>query len=149
VKDARFDQKDRVILHALKKNARTTLATLSHELRIPRATVHERIAKLERSGIIKRYTIEEDHERTGLPALSFIFVSTETAADPTAISKKMGRLDGVLGIYRISGDWDLLVKLRGKSAEEIGTAVAERIRKIPGVSRICTIPVFETVKDGI
>ena len=147
---ARLDQKDQEILLALRKDSRKTLADLSQELGIPRATVHERISKLRRSGIIRKFTIEQDYSRTGLPALSFVLASyNRSGKSQDLVAKKLSRLSNVLGVYVISGEWDFLLKIRGTSIEDIGTNVADSISRLPEISRIQTVACFEAVMDEI
>ena len=151
MKDILLDQKDHDILHALSKNSRKTVADLSNELGIPRATVHERIMKLRKNGVIKRFTIEQDYGKVGLPTLAFVFISYDRTAaiDQHQLAKKVGEVGGVLGVYVVSGEWDLLIKVRGKSIEHIGTLIVDGIRKIPGIAKTHTIACFEVVKDEI
>ncbi len=145
--DARLDQKDHVILHALKKDARKTIAEISHVLGIPRATVHERIMKLVRSGVIRRFTIEQDYGKVGIPALVFVYASSDSAAGPGQLAKKLGRIDGVTGVYLTSGEWDILVKIRGKSIEDIGKKAVEQIRKTEGIAKLKTTACFDVIQD--
>ena len=145
--DARLDQKDHVILHALKKDARKTIAEISHALGIPRATVHERIMKLVRSGVIKRFTISQDYGRLGLPALAFVHISSDSTVGPEQVAKKLGGIEGVMGVYLTSGEWDILVRLRGKSIEDIGKGAIEQIRKTKGVEKLKTTACFDVIQD--
>jgi DNA-binding Lrp family transcriptional regulator len=151
VNQARLDQKDQEILLALRKNARKTIAHLSQELGIPRATVHERIKKLRRSGVIKKFTIEQDYARIGLPALSFILASYNRSGknEQEKVAKKLAELSNVRGVYIISGEWDFLVKVRGQSIADIGTRTADSISRLPEISRTHTVACFETVMDEI
>lgn len=146
-----LDQKDQDILHALKKNSRKTVAELSKDLGIPRATVHERIMKLRKIGVIKRFTIEENYVLTGLPTMAYVFISYDRNAllDQHQLARKISGISGVLGVFVVSGDWDLLLKIRGKSIEHIGTVIIDQIRKIPGIQKTHSIACFETVKDDI
>jgi len=147
----KMDEFDFCILHSLKKDARTTIAALSLSLGIPRATVHERISRMKRAGVIKRFTIEEDYSKTGLPTLSFVFVEYDKGArtDQHEVARKISSIPGVLGVYIVSGEWDLLVKVRGKNIEDIGNIILERIRTTPGVFKTYTMACFEVAKDEI
>ncbi|MBN1170114.1 Lrp/AsnC family transcriptional regulator [Candidatus Micrarchaeota archaeon] len=146
-----LDQKDQDILHALQKDSRKTVAELSNELGIPRATVHERIVKLRKTGVIKRFTIEQDYGRTGKPTMAFVFASYDRNAhiDQHQLAKKVSQVGGVLGVYVVSGEWDLLIKVRGKSIEHIGTLIVDEIRRLPGIFKTHSIACFEAVKDDI
>lgn len=145
--DARLDQKDHVILHALKKDARKTIAELSHALGIPRATVHERIIKLVRSGVIKRFTIDQDYSQLGLSAVVFVYISSGGSTSHEQLAKVLSGIDGVKGVYLISGEWNILVKIRGKSIKDIGKTAVEDIRKIKGVGKLKTMACFDVIQD--
>ena len=151
MKDIKLDEKDLLILEALHKDARQTIAELSNELGIPRATVHERIVGLRESGVIRRFTIEQDYKMTGLPTLSFVFAEYDRTAkaDQHEVAKTIGKIPGVFGVYIVSGEWDLLIKIRGKSIEDIGTMILDKIRAVPGVYKTYTISCFEIAKDEI
>ncbi len=151
MRKVRLDQKDHVILHALKKDARKTIADLSNELGIPRATVHERIMKLKKIGVIRRFTIEQDYSLIGLPTMAFVFASYERSAkiNQHQLARQIAKISGVYGVYIVSGEWDLLIKIRGKSIEEIGMLIVDRIRQTPGIFKTHTIACFEAVLDEV
>ena len=54
----KIDQKDQIILTLLEQNSRASIQLLSKATGMPASTVHHRVKKLEREGIIKKYTIE-------------------------------------------------------------------------------------------
>ncbi len=145
----KMDEIDYSILHVLKKDARKTVAEISLHLGIPRATVHERISRMRKSGVIRRFTLEEDYSKTGLPTLSFVFVEYDKGArtDQHEVARKIASVPGVLGVYIISGEWDMLVKVRGRSIEDIGSIIIENIRATPGVLKTYTMACFEVAKD--
>ena len=151
IKSIKLDEKDYTILEALKEDSRSTIAELSNRLGIPRATIHERIVRLSKAGVIKRFTIEPDYKKTGMPTLTFVFASYIQAArtDQHEAAKKVSQIPGVLGVYIISGEWDLLIKVRGKSIEDIGTLILDRIRNTPGIAKTYTMACFEVAKDEV
>lgn len=147
----KLDENDFHILDALKLDARKTIAELSSELGIPRATVHERIMRMKKAGVIKRFTIEQDHLITGLPTLSFVFAEYDRQAklNQHEVAKQIAKIPGVYGVYIISGEWDILIKARGRTIEDIGNLLLERIRSTPGVSKTYTMACFEVAKDEV
>jgi DNA-binding Lrp family transcriptional regulator len=48
----------------------------------------------------------------------------------------------------ISGEWDILAKVRGQSIESIGELVLEKIRTTPGVARTLTMASFAAIREG-
>ncbi|MBI5227451.1 Lrp/AsnC family transcriptional regulator [Candidatus Micrarchaeota archaeon] len=147
----KLDEHDYSLLSSLNKDARQTIAELSTELGIPRATVHERIVRMKKAGVIKRFTIEQDYTKIGLPTLSFVFAAYDQSvkSNQHSVAERIGKISGVLGVYIISGEWDLLIKIRGKSIEDIGTVILDQIRETPGVIKTYTMACFDMVKDSL
>ena len=65
------------------------------------------------------------------------------------LAKRIAELSGVYEVHIISGEYDLLLKVRGKSLEEIGKLVVDKLRQLKGVGRTLTCACFETVKEEI
>ena len=151
MKDIKLDEKDLLILDALQKNARKTITELSNEFGIPRATVHERIAGLRKSGVIRRFTIEQDYQKTGLPMLAFVFAEydRQSGINQHEVARNIAKLPGVLGVYVLSGEWDLLIKARGRNIEDMGNLIIDRIRNVPGVFKTYSMTCYEVAKDEI
>lgn len=148
--EIKLDEYDFQLLQALKQDARKTIAELSTLLGIPRATVHERISRMKKAGVIRRFTIEEEYSKIGLPTLSFVFVEydRQSRIDQHEVARNIAKISGVLGVYIVSGEWDMLIKVRGKSIEDIGNIILERIRTTPGVFKTYTMACFEVAKDS-
>jgi Lrp/AsnC family leucine-responsive transcriptional regulator len=50
-------------------------------------------------------------------------------------------------VHIITGDWDLLIKLRAENVDAIGKFVVDKLRLIKGLEKTLTCMVFETVKE--
>jgi DNA-binding Lrp family transcriptional regulator len=50
-------------------------------------------------------------------------------------------------VHIITGDWDLLIKLRSESVDAVGKFVVDKLRLIKGLEKTLTCMVFETVKE--
>jgi Lrp/AsnC family transcriptional regulator, leucine-responsive regulatory protein len=146
--DDMLDEKDLAILKALEEDSRRTTKAISEDLGIPRATVHERIKRMVEKGIIKRFTITLDHSALGEPIVAFILVSflPNAKASQREVAQRISHLDGVFDVHLISGEYDMLVKVRGKSMEDIGALVIDRIRDVKGVGRTLTCVSFAQIK---
>ena len=144
-----IDKKDESILTELKKNARKTTKNIAKTVKIPRVTVHDRIQKMINNGIIKSFTVIPDFQKIGFPSKVFIFVSFLHSTDVSQreLAKRIAKIPGVYEVHIISGEYDLLLKARGKSLEEIGEIVIDRLRNIKGVGKTLTFACFKTVKE--
>jgi DNA-binding Lrp family transcriptional regulator len=146
---AGMDAKDRAILRLLQRNARQSIMELADAVAMPRATVQDRVRKLERSGIIQQYTARLAYDRLGLPATAFVLISflPGTSVSQRELAQQIAKLDGVFDVHVISGEWDILLKVRGGSIEDVGKIVIDRLRTLPGVGRTVTCTSFWTVKE--
>jgi len=144
-----IDNKDQIILNELKKNSRVTTKDLSKNVKIPRVTVHDRIQKMIKNGVIKSFDVKIDYNKIGLPTEVFIFVSFLPNANISQreLAKRISKLERILEVHIISGEYDLLLKVIGKSLEEIGEIVIDKLRNIKGVGKTLTFACFQTVKE--
>jgi len=144
-----LDEKDRAILKELEKDSRRSTKSIAKDLNIPRATVHERIRRMTERGIIKGFTVVPDFGKLGEPVTAFIFVSflPNNNQSQRELADRISRLDGVHEVHLISGEHDILLKVRGESMERIGDLVIDKIRQMDGVGRTLTCTCFATVKD--
>ncbi|HVL86536.1 MAG TPA: Lrp/AsnC family transcriptional regulator [Candidatus Thermoplasmatota archaeon] len=146
-----LDEKDLAILRELRENAKKTTKTISERTNVPRTTVHDRIGKMESNGTIRKYTLVPNYERIGEATTAFVFISHDQSQGVSQgeLAKKISEIQGVYEVHLISGDWDLLVKVRGKDVESIGRMVLERLRPFPGVGKTLTSTVFQTMKEEV
>ena len=144
-------EKDRRLIEELRRDGRATLTSLSGRLGVPRVTLHDRMARLKREGVIRRFTVVTDPALEGLGTAAFVLVSFERNGKVTqrTVAEAAGRLPGVQEVHVIAGEWDMLLKVRGESLEAIGRLVVEKLREVPGVASTVTLPCFFTVKDAL
>jgi Lrp/AsnC family leucine-responsive transcriptional regulator len=144
-----LDEKDRAILMELRKDARRSTKAIAKDLNIPRATVHERIKRMMDKGVIRGFTVIPDYAQLGEPVTAFVLVSFLPNNDVSQreLAGKIASLEGVQEVHLISGEHDILIKVRGSSMEGIGSLVIDQLRMIPGVGKTLTIASFASVKD--
>lgn len=123
------DETDLKILEILRKNARTPYTSIAKELGISEAAVRKRINKLERNGIIKRFTI--DYELAN-EIRAIVMIKTTPQIPTPEISKKIITIQGVEIVYETTGDYDIIAIIRGNSIASINRTIDE-IRSVQGV----------------
>lgn len=139
-----MDVTDQQLLSLLRKDARTSVATLAGKLGVSRGTVSNRITKLEDAGIIVGYTVRlrPDAQPNEISAWMSVAVSgNETRA---VIASLLGE-PGVACLHDTNGRWDLLAELRAANLAEL-SHVLERIRLIRGISSTETSIHLETYR---
>ncbi len=144
-----LDEKDSSILEELMRDSRKTTKAIARELGIPRATVHDRIEKMEQKLIIKKYTAVPDYSQLGQGVIAFVLVQfeSERGLSQRDTADDIALIPGIFEVHMISGEYDMLLKVRGSSMEEIGKLVIDRLREVKGVARTLTCACFTTVKE--
>lgn len=144
-----IDKKDETILSELKKNARQSTKSIAKHTNIPRVTVHDRIQKMIDRGVIKSFDVNIDYQKIGFSSEVFIFISFLPNPDVSQrqLAKRIAKLAGVYEVHIISGEYDLLLKVRGSSLEDIGKLVVDKLRQLQGVGKTVTFACFETIKE--
>jgi DNA-binding Lrp family transcriptional regulator len=127
---------EEALLRLLQEDARQSLADLARKLGLARATVQERMTRLERKGVIAGYTV-----RPG-PALMAHGVSAHSLArlEPKQTQQTYAQLRSmpqVQAVYAISGEFDALIVLRAANTAELDAALDE-LGRLPGVLRTQT-----------
>lgn len=130
---ANLDQTDRDLLALLRIDAREPVSSLARKLDLARSTVQERIARLEKSGVIAGYTIRsgEDFAERQILAHVMISVDPKMAASLTADLKKMPE---VRSLSAISGAFDMMADVAAETTARID-AVLDAIGHLKGVQK--------------
>lgn len=143
-----MDKKDLEILEMLREDARSTVVEIASQLDMPRTTVQERIRRMTQSGLIKKFTAIPDYSMLGNPVTAFVLVSF--MAGPVSqrdLAEQIAKIPGVYEVHLISGEWDIVLKVRAESMEKIGSLVIDRLRAMKGVAKTVTCACFNTVKE--
>ena len=138
-----IDEKDMEILRALKEDSKRSINALSKITGIPPATVHHRIRKLEQDKVIKRYSISVDKEKIGFPIGAYIFItvkpSGEHRLDQREIANKLARHEFVEEASVLTGEVDMMLKVRVRSMNDLDKFVLDYLRNFEGIERTRTL----------
>jgi Lrp/AsnC family leucine-responsive transcriptional regulator len=141
VRSRPLDQIDRVLLAALQQRGRLRLEDLARRVELSPSSVHDRLRRLEREGVIRNWTITVAPEALGLTVLAFVGVH---ASRPCAeLIEPLARIHEIEEYHSIAGPLSFLVKLRASSTEHL-LELIERLKQIPGVEATETTVVLKT-----
>lgn len=130
VKNLNLDDKDILILRILEENCKIPLKEMSKLLNISEAAISKRIRKLERNGIIKRYTIDIDYNKLNLKEV-FIGINIKPEKYIDAINEIKNRFSRY---YLTNGDHNIIIYFVGTD-KDIYKAI-EEIKNIDGIEKI-------------
>lgn len=145
---AKIDELDERLLRELSRDGRAPVAALARRLKVPRSTVQERIDRLKRSGVIKRFEAVVDKSKLGQPTMVYILASfmPGTGGIHREVARGLMGIPGVEAVAMISGEWDLLLRVRGESTEAVGNLIVDRLRTIPSIARTQSMASFYCVE---
>jgi Lrp/AsnC family leucine-responsive transcriptional regulator len=141
-----LDGTDRQIIALLADDARTSQRQLARQLNMSPPAVGDRIARLERAGVIRGYTV-----RIGWPALGYVTaylaVTAVQGADQAAIIRALHQLPEVEEILVITGSMDLLTRLRVRDHNHLRQLLLSQVWQIDGVQRTETFVELATMPE--
>ncbi len=113
VEEIALDKKDLAILHLLQKNARITVKEISDKIHLSTTPVHERIKRMEASGVIKQYATLVDHTKVNKGLMVICYVSLKQHSKNAGVNfiKTINALQEVIECYSISGEFDFMLKV--------------------------------------
>lgn len=143
-----LDNKDKNILDALKENSRLSTQQIAKKIFIPITTVHNRIKKLEKEGIIKKYTVILDNKKIGKQITAYVLIVVDYISLKEAnltqhqLAKKIKENPNVEEIAIVTGGTDILLKVRVSDIDELDSFITKYLRNTGGVEKTQTLVVL-------
>lgn len=135
---------DRQLIALLRDNARMSVTELAQRLRVSRATVQNRIDKLEQSGVIIGYTVRLKPEAEGHRIRAWMGIAVEGNKAQAVLQALRGE-PHVYALHSTNGRWDIVTELRADTLEQFDRVLG-RIRLIPGIAATETSLLLSTHK---
>ena len=135
---------DRQLIALLRDNARMSVTELAQRLRVSRATVQNRIDKLEQSGVIIGYTVRLKPEAEAHRIRAWMGIAVEGNKAQAVLQALRGE-PHVYALHSTNGRWDIVTELRADTLEQFDRVLG-RIRLIPGIAATETSILLSTHK---
>ncbi len=143
----RLDALDRRILDILQQDARRSRAEIGQDVGLSAAAVHERIKKLERAGVIRRYAALLDPERAQCDLLAFVEVYIDEPGHEQKFLNEVASMGEIQEYHRVTGKATCLLKVRVRDRRALQHLILDRIIAVPGVRGTETVVVLSTAKE--
>ncbi|MFN3871845.1 MAG: Lrp/AsnC family transcriptional regulator [Ignavibacterium sp.] len=144
----KIDSIDKQILSILQQDAQITNVELAKKVGISPSSMLERVKRLEKNGIIKRYVALVDPTKVSKSVFAMVSVSLSAhqLSSIDQFTRIIKKLDEVLECYHVAGEEDFILKVAVSSIEEYEKFILSKLTKINGVNKINTKFVLSTVK---
>ena len=137
------DAVDRQLLDALRANARATYAELARIVNLSAPAVHERVAKLEASGVITGYHASVSPESLGYAMNALVGIFLTDSADTDVVAEQLSALPTVEHCWFVAGEETFVVKVRVPDVAGLEAAI-RTLNAMAGVARTRTTVVLST-----
>jgi len=150
---ATLDAGDLSILKIIQENCRLTAREISGQTGLPVTTVFAKIKRIERLGLVKGYRAVLKAEELGANTTAFIFASFAYKSEERLISqrkvaKEIANFAEVQEVHIVSGEWDILIKVKARDVNSVGRFVVDKLRLVRGIEKTLTCLVFESEKES-
>lgn len=139
-----LDQKDFALIEALQQNASRRLEDLAKMVHLAPSSVHDRLQRLERVGIIRQWTIRVDAPALGLGVLAFVGIRATKPCSELVDSLRA--IPSIEECHSVAGELSMMLKVRVASTPAL-LELSELLRAIPGVEQTETTIVLRTQID--
>ena len=127
---------DTQLIDLLRGNARMPIAVLARRLGLARSTVQGRLERLERSGLIRGYTVQLAPAVGARQVQAHAMIAVEPQQQ-ALVERTLRAMSAVTTLLTVSGSYDLIAMLAAESTEALDAALDE-LRECPGVKSTST-----------
>lgn len=129
-----LDNIDRQIIGILRTDARTSVSNIAQQIKVSRATIQNRIDKLEKFGVITGYTaLISAAGNQNLASVRALMNIELVSANTDKVKNLLLTEPSVCAIHTTNGRWDMVVELQATSLESFDKILG-RIRAIPDIT---------------
>lgn len=139
-----LDATDRTLIALLQDNARMSTVALARAVGLSRTTVQERLARLEDSGVIERYTVRLG--QGGDPLQAWLLLRYADGFSCDDIMPLLVDLPAVQLCHSVAGETDLMVLVHAGTPTALAD-LREAVIALKGVDDVTTIPVLRVTLD--
>lgn len=137
------------VLGILRTDARTSVEDIARQTGLEEADVEEVIAELEDSGVIKGFQAVVDWDRVEdepVRAVVELNVTLDRETSYNEVAERVAKFPNVESLQLVSGDYDLLMEVRGESMSEVSSFISEKVAPVPEITQTVSHYMMDTYK---
>ncbi len=144
-----LDEKDLAILRLLQQNAKMTVREIATQVHLSPTPVHERIKRLEESGVIRQYVALVDHTKVkkGLMVICYVSLKEHNKQSGAKFIKAIHELHEVIECYNISGEFDFMLKVVAENMDAYYDFHVNKLSLIENMGRLQSIFIMGVIKQ--
>jgi len=139
-----LDPIDLTLIDAVQRNAAQRLEDLGRLVQLAPSSVHDRLRRLERDGVILRWTVALDAAALGLGVLAYVGVRSSRSC--ASLLAELSAVPEIEEVHSVAGELCFLLKVRVADTNAL-LGLIERLREIEGIDETQTTVVLKTQMD--
>lgn len=140
-----LDEVDRRILSYLQGDARASFATVAEKVGVSEGTVHLRVRKLLKLGVITGFYTLLNPEKVGVGLKAIVCLRVEPSRYEEAL-ERLSKVEDIFEIYDVTGEYYTVLKVKTKDRESLAEVIDE-VGQIPGITSTTTMVVLRSIKE--
>jgi Lrp/AsnC family leucine-responsive transcriptional regulator len=141
------DDTDRRLLRALVADARTPYAEIARVVGLSAPSVHERVRKLEREGVLRGSGVRLDPKAVGLGVSALVSLTQREGVEADTIVAELERMPEIEDLWFVAGEETFVAKVRVADLDDLDRSL-RTLRHVPGIVRTRTTVVLSTCFEG-
>ena len=144
-----LDDKDILILKLLQKNARITVKEISEKMHLSTTPIHERIKRMEASGVIKQYAtlLDNNKVKKGLMVICYVSLKEHSKKAGVKFIDTMQVLTEVIECFSISGEFDFMLKVVCEDMNAYYNFHVNKLSQIENMGHVQSVFVMGIIKQ--
>jgi Lrp/AsnC family leucine-responsive transcriptional regulator len=144
-----LDAKDLAILRLLQANARISVKEIADSVQLSTTPVHERIKRLESSGVIKQYAtlIDGSKIKKGLMVICYVSLNQHSKKSGAHFIKLINELPEVVECYSISGEFDFMMKIITEDMNSYYHFHVNKLSQAENIGQVQSVFIMGVVKQ--
>ncbi len=134
-KSLHLDGIDKIIIKKLIEDARTPILSIAREVGISGAAIHQRLRKLEASGLIAGSKFVLNPKVLGYKTLAFVGIFLDAASKYSAAISRLKEIPEVIESHYTTGNYAIFIKILCRDNEHLMNVLNHEIQNIKGVAR--------------
>ncbi len=134
-----IDNLDLQILNILMENAFIPYTEIGKKLFVSPGTVHVRMAKMEKMGVVRQPRLQIDLAKLGMDVTAFIGVYLVRSEMYDSVVSQLKQIDEVVSCNYTTGNYSLFIKIICRDTQHLREVLHDKIQKIEGISRTETL----------
>ena len=145
-----LDEKDKAILRLLQENAKITVREIAAQVHLSTTPVHERIRRLEDTGVIRQYATLLDHSKVkkGLLAICYVSLKEHNKKSGARFIRTIQQMPEIMECFIISGEFDFLLKVAVENMDAYYDFHVNQLGQVENIGHVQSTFVMGVVKQA-